>query len=302
MRDLKLDQLKTFATVVRLGSFSAAAETLSLSQPAVSLQVRELERRLGVRLIERVGRRAMPTVVGSRLIDHANRIEASVSAALDEVAMFAEGTRGRVRIGTGATACIYLLPSALKQLRQRFPDLEIVVKTGNTSDILKSLEANAVDIGLVTLPVRGRIFDVSPVLRDRFVAIAGEGAEPLPTRVTAATLGDRPLILYEPSGQSRSLIDAWFARAGVVPSPIMELGSVDAIKELVSAGLGYAVLPGVAMNGARSDKTLVTRPLSPTLDRQLGVVMRRDKVLTKTLRAVATALQQIGKNRAGRSR
>ena len=105
---LNLDQLRSFRDVIELGSFSAAAERANLSQPAISLQVRALEQRLGVRLIERVGRQAKPTVAGIELLDYADRIEAAVAAAHDAMARHATGAMGRVRLGTGATACAIL--------------------------------------------------------------------------------------------------------------------------------------------------------------------------------------------------
>ncbi|MBV9521711.1 MAG: LysR family transcriptional regulator, partial [Alphaproteobacteria bacterium] len=116
MRDLNLRHLQAFTDVVELGSFSAAAERLNLTQPAVSLQLRQLESRLGVRLIERIGPRATPTVAGSALLDHVHRIEAAVADALDAMAHHRAETIGRVRLGTGATACIYLLPPLLRRL------------------------------------------------------------------------------------------------------------------------------------------------------------------------------------------
>ncbi len=186
MRDLKLDQLRSFAEVIELGTFSAAAERLQLSQPAVSLQVRQLERRLGLRLIERVGKRATPTPAGLELLEHARRIEAAVSGALDGMAAHASGALGRLRIGTGATACIYLLPPVLRDLRRRFPSLEITVRTGNTREVLKALEENTLDLGLVTLPAPGRMFEVTPILDDAFVAIAAADDQRLPATVTPA--------------------------------------------------------------------------------------------------------------------
>ncbi len=171
MRGLNLDQLHTFASVIELGGFSAAAQRLNLTQPAVSLQIRQLERRLGVRLVERVGRRATATAAGQDLLDHVRRIEAAVAGAVDAMAYHATGTVGRVRLGTGGTACIYLLPPILRDLRRRYPTLEIVVSTGNTADMLKAIEANSIDVGLVTLPAAGRMLQVTPVLDDEFVAI-----------------------------------------------------------------------------------------------------------------------------------
>ncbi|MGE0422150.1 MAG: LysR family transcriptional regulator [Reyranellaceae bacterium] len=294
MQDLRLDQLRTFCRVVELGGFSAAAERLGLSQPAVSLQVRQLERRLGVRLIERVGKRSMASDAGKRLLAHARRIEEAVAEALDAVAAERSDTLGRVRIGTGATAAIYLLPPVLRDLRRRFPSLEISITSQNTVDVLKALETNAVDIGLVTLPAPGRAFAVTPLLDDDFVAIASTEAEPLPKTVTPALLAARPLILYETAGNTRRLADAWFARAGVHPTPVMDLGNVEAIKELVAAGLGVAVLPGTAMRRRGERLPITTHTLSPRLSRKLALVMRHDKVLGRGLREVIKSLKRLG--------
>lgn len=294
MRDLRLDQLHTFCRVVELGGFSAAAERLGISQPAVSLQVRQLEKRLGVRLVERVGKRAMASEAGKRLLSHARRIEDAVSEALDAVTAQGDDALGRVRIGTGATAAIYLLPPVLRDLRRRFPALEITVTSQNTVDVLKALEANTVDIGLVTLPAPGRAFAVTPLLDDDFVAIASAEGEPLPKTVTPALLAARPLILYETAGNTRRLADAWFARAGIRPTPVMDLGNVEAIKELVAAGLGVAILPGTAMRRRGERLTVTTHALSPRLTRKLALVMRRDKVLGRGLREVIKALKRLG--------
>src|SRR5437588_8319117 len=121
MRGINLDHLAAFAATVELGGVSAAAERLNLSQPAVSMQLRQLEVRLGVRLFERVRRRIEPTEAGRKLLPQVRRIDDAVAAALEAVAGYAQGVAGRVRIGTGANACIYLLPLALRELRQRFP-------------------------------------------------------------------------------------------------------------------------------------------------------------------------------------
>lgn len=294
MRDLRLDQLRTFCRVIELGGFSAAAERLGISQPAVSLQVRQLEKRLGVRLIERVGKRAMPTDTGSQLLVHARRIEQAVGDALDAIALQGDGVMGRVRIGTGATASIYLLPPILRDLRRRFPSLEISVTSQNTVDVLRALEVNAVDIGLVTLPATGRAFAVTPLLDDDFVAIASVDGESLPKVVTPAMLARRSLILYETAGNTRRLADAWFARAGVHPTPVMDLGNVEAIKELVAAGLGVAVLPGSAIRRRGERLPITVHALSPRLSRKLALVMRRDKVLGRGLREVIKALKRLG--------
>ncbi|MBV9114042.1 MAG: LysR family transcriptional regulator [Hyphomicrobiales bacterium] len=295
MRALNPDQLRSFAQVIELGGFSAAAERLHLTQPAVSQQVRQLERRFSLKLIERVGRNVAPTVAGLELLAHARRIEAVIASATEAMARHATGRLGRVRIGTGATACIHLLPPVLRDLRERLPSLEIAVATGNTAHILKLLEDNALDVGLVTLPVRGRALSITPVLDDEFVAIASPEAPPLPRRVTPAVLVTRPLVLYEPGAQTRRIVDQWCGRKRSSIKPVMELGSVEAIKELVGAGLGYyGILPRMAVSNERKRGSLVVNSLTPRLSRKLALVLRRDKRLDRGLREVVNALTRLG--------
>lgn len=290
---LDLDHLRAFADVIELGSFSAAAQRAGLTQPAISLQIRQLETRLGVKLIERVGRRARPTAAGTELLDHAARIDNLVSQALAEMARHATGQLGRIRLGTGATACIYLLPPVLRELRRRFPALDITVSTGNSPDVVAAVEENRLDLGLVTLPASGRMLEVTPLIEDEFVAIAPLQTTPLPARPAPADLAALPLILYEPGGNTRRLVDGWFAGAGVTLRPVMSLGSVEAIKELVGAGLGCAVLPRLSIRQEEARGMLQVRSLSPPLHRSLALVLRQDKPLRRELREMIAALRAL---------
>ena len=292
MKKLNLDYLQSFLVVIESGSFSAAAERLHLSQPAVSLQVRQLEKSLNAPLIERVGRTAKPTAAGAALLAHAQQINAAVDLAVDAVARQTGGAAGRIRLGTGATACIFLLPPILKQLRSQLPALEITVTTGNTAEIAKAVEDNVIDIGLVTMPVSGRSFEIIPILKDEFLLIAPRDM-PLPARITPAVLASKPVVLFEPGGNTRRVADQWLSRGGVSLKPLMSLGSVEAIKEMVRAGLGCAILPGMAVSAAAKPRDLIVRPLSPRFYRRLAVVVRRDKRVDLGLRKTLAALRSI---------
>lgn len=289
IKGLSFDQLQTFADVIELGSFSAAADRAGVTQPAVSLQLRQLERRLGLRLVERVGRRMLPTPAGSDLLVHVRRIQEEMNRALEALAPHQSGTVGRIRIGTGATACIYLLPPVLRQLKLDMPGLEIAVETGNTPDLIRMIEANELDAGLLTLPVTHRSFETLPVTDDELVALFPARDAPDLTDISAAFLAEKPLLFYE-GGATRRIVEQWFTDAGLTPKPVMELGSVEAIKRLVAAGLGWAIVPALALTDADSLPDLGHCTLSPRLTRSLGLVMRRDKRLTKGLRALVAAL------------
>jgi DNA-binding transcriptional LysR family regulator len=293
---LNLDHLRTYALIIETGSFSGAAERLGLSQPAVSLQIRQLEQRLGLRLVERVARRAAPTPAGLDLLQGIQQVNMAVDGVMAAMASHSSNVEGRVTLGTGATACLYLLPQILRSLRIRFPKLSVVVSTGNTADFVKAVEGNTLDLALVTLPVKRRALVATPLLNDEFVAIASKREAPLPAKITPAFLAKRELVLFEPAANTRVIIDQWFRDAGHAPKPIMELGSVEAIKEMVAAGLGCSILPAMAVTGPGQHPELVVHPLYPKLQRTLALVMRGDKPVNKAMRQVISAIEQRTKN------
>lgn len=296
-----LRQLRTFVAVAERGSITEAARALNLTQPAASQQLREIERLLGTPLLDRAGGRAggrlVPTAAGLAALEPARQALAAAAEAAAAALSAHAGRAGRVRLGTGATACIHLLPPALAAVRARLPGLEIVVATGNTPDVLRLVEEGSLDLGLVTMPrLVPRALTATPVRRDALVALLPEALAG-PATFTPAGLAALPLILYEPGGDTRGIVDAWFRRAGLAPKPIMELGSVEAIKVLVGSGLGASVLPAMAL--ARPVPGAVVRKLRPPVDRGLALVLRRSKVVDAGLRAVMGALMQMGAGALG---
>src|SRR5262245_20997678 len=135
--DLNLTHVRTLQAVVDHRSFSRAADSLHLSQPAVSLHIRQLEEGAGHRLLERVGKRAFPTKAGEILLEHAVRALAELEAARQTLERLRGVVAGRIRVDTGATASTYLLPSLFRRLRSRYPSLELVVVTGNSAKSLQ---------------------------------------------------------------------------------------------------------------------------------------------------------------------
>ena len=329
--DLQVTHLRTLQAIARHGSFSRAAQTLNLTQPAVSMQVRHLERALGLPLLERVGKRAFPTRAGELLLAHADRALRELEAGVERVQELRGVVAGRVRLGTSASVSIYLLPPALRRFRARYPETEVVIVTGNAAEITRAIVANELDVGVVSLPVRDRELVVTPFFRDQLVAIAGplhadrgtrerstarprrdatSGATPgAPGPVRDASAGRRtrigahgsvdpvalaqyPLILFEAGATLRRLIDGWFHRAGVAPRSPMELGNTEAIKKLVEAGLGLSVTSWFSVEAEVRQRTLTAIRLAPPLERQLGLVRRRDKPRTPALDAFVAALDE----------
>ena len=296
--DLNPVHVRTLREIARHGSFSRAAESLRLSQPAVSLHMQQLEMRCGTALLERVGKRAFPTRAGTVLLEHAGRAFAELDAAQEALRRLRGVVAGRLRLGTGATASIHLLPPLLRRLRARYPELELIVVTGNAPEIAAAVAANELDVGLVTLPVTGRQLAVTPFRADPLVAVGPPGhAWPGPGALTAAELARQPLILYERGGTIRRVIDDWFRRGGASPRVAMELGNAEAIKKLVEAGLGLSVSSAMSVRAEARAGTLAAIPLEPALLRRLGIVRRRDKPESPALEVVVSALQTLGNAR-----
>lgn len=290
MTTLNLVHLATFRLAIRRGSFSAAADALGISQPAVSLQIRQLEQFLQTRLVERTGRGINATAAGQALLAHGERIEQAVDEAIRSVSAFSHEVCGTITLGTGATACIHLLPPLLQRLRGDYPLLRVAVTTGNTLDIVRAVEDNRLDMGLVTLPAGGRALDVMPVMDEEFVFIASLAQQEAFSGLTPEALQTQPLIAFESGSGTRTLIDAWFEAGGFTIVPVMQLGSIEAIKRMVRAGLGYSIVPRMAVKQASDREGLDVQSLTPVLQRRLAVVMRQDRVLSKGIAGVIRKL------------
>jgi DNA-binding transcriptional LysR family regulator len=294
VRNLNLDQLQTLREVVALGSFSAAANKLRLTQPAVSLQIRELEKRLGVQLVERIGKRAYATSAGEELIGYARRLAQEADAAIAAMRRHREGGLGRVRLGTSVAVCTYLLPPVLASLRRDHPDLEVIISVGTTEYVVGRILENELDVGVVTMPVKPHpALEIASLREDPMMAFFPGSERNLPREATPQFLAGRNLILSHRQSQTYKVIAQWFERAGVELHPVMELGNTEAIKTLVAANVGVGILPLERKQGILVYGKTQVRPLKPELLRELSVVQRTDKPLDRALKIVRDALQTL---------
>jgi len=293
MRSLNPDHLRTLAEVVAHGSFTRAAKRLNLAQPTVSLQVRELEARLGVRLVDRLGKRAFATAAGRELIEHAKRIAEETERLLAAMRRHRDGWLGEVRIGSSTTALIYHLPPVLQALRTQHPNIELVVTTGTTSGVVERIVRNEIDLGVVSLPINERLLDVVPLKSEPLMAIFSSRVSGVPARVTPQFLLQHPLLLEFARAHVRALIIDWLSDGGQEPRPAMELDNLEAVKRMVASGLGASIVPAAAISKEDLNAGLVVRPLKPALTRTLALVQRRDKPSDPALQHVRGALMSL---------
>lgn len=291
MRSLNLDQIRTLLAIADLGSFSKAAQALHMAQPTVSLHVRELEQRLGVALLLRRARGLVLTPAGALLVERGRRLLRDADDTLEALRAHVKGRSGRVRLGTSTSVLAYVLPPVLATLASDEPAIDIELHLHGSSDMLRLLRDGALDIGLISLPIastHGLV--LAHWRRDKMAAYLPPGWD-APDSVTPSWLAQRPLILNDALSNMQRLVAAWFATAGEVPQPSIELNYTEAIKSLVAAGYGASVLPVERPHDEMLRDHLQVRPLLPPLTRLLGVAARsapaRDPATDRVLAVLA---------------
>lgn len=292
MRSLNLDQLRTFVEVVESGSFSAAARRLNMTQPAASLQVRGLEERFGVTLIERAGKTALASAPGLELIAHARAIFLECDRAASAMRRFKEGWTARIRIGATLTAVTYDLPPILRLLRTQRPEIELIVTNMSSRDAADRVIANELDFGVVTLPLKNPRLRVTELRPENLVAIFPAGAGDAPKQVTPDFVAKQMLILEHDRGAVFARVAQWLAKAGAAPHSPMRIATVEGIKRVVAAGVGMSIIPEIAAREAGRD--LIVRPLKPAAPLALGLIERRTQARNTSLDFARKALLQIG--------
>ncbi len=242
MRSLQLGQLRIFQVVAQSQTFTAAAEALGRSQPAISMQVRALEREFGVPLVEVTHRRVRLTVAGEELLRHADRVLAGIEG-LDRAMALMRGGGGPVRIGASATPSSYLLPYRLAGFVREYPSVQIKLSVENPAALHELLDSGAIDVAVAmgnldAAPWQGA-FEIGNLGLDemRVVLPAGDSRAGRDWRI--AELGAAPLVLRESESHTRLVLQR---ALGYEPRPVMELASNEAVKRAVAAGLGVAVL------------------------------------------------------------
>jgi DNA-binding transcriptional LysR family regulator len=241
---INLAHLAVFHAVASEGSVSRAAERLMVSQPAVSKQLRQLERSLGGPLFDRLPKGVRPTAAGELLAGYARRIfalEAEAELALAELRGLRRGT---LSVGASTTIAVYLLPEIFVRYRRAYPDVCMHMEVANSEVIRRRLVEGAIDVGLTEGIVEGDELDSTVFLRDELVPIAAPD-HPLARRkrpVSAAKLCREPFVVRETGSGTKSVVERALAERGLSVTPIMSLGSTEAIKRAVAAGIGVAIV------------------------------------------------------------
>ena len=249
---MEIRQLKAFLAIAEARTFTAAAQRTHYTQAALSMQIKQLEKEVGIPLFVRMPRRVVLTEAGERLLERAHLILREHDAALEELAALAGAEHGRLRIGSAsAMVSADALPSILKKLRRLHTHAEVSVTSGTSEELVKKIHAGELDMAFVSLPVQARNIETEVLSQDQLVAIASPRHALARQRVVSAfALAGEKLILGERGGNTRRLIDEFFAEAGLKATVAMELSRQAAIKNMVAADMGVGIVP---LSTARDD-------------------------------------------------
>lgn len=300
--NIPLAPMRTFHLVVQHRTLNRAAKHLGITQPAVTQQIRRLERSVGVRLFQRDGRYLTLTDAGQTLHVFAQRIFQLADAAGDAVEGIAGLKTGYLRVGASRTAGAYYVSGLLDRFKLRYPGVRVSLTVGNSQMILSSITDFSLHAGVIAGSPQDPTLVSLPLISDRMLVLLPPG-HPLTARraLTVRDLRGSPLVLREPGSTTRQLVEHAFQRGGVVGEPSMELESNEAIKSAVADGVGIAVMAQAAVADDVTAGRLLARPLRPPLRLDFALVYHRDRVLSPVLAAFLALLPE-GRKRSGAPR
>ena len=282
---MDFDQLKTFLEVWRQKSFSRAAEQLRITQPAVSAQIRSLEREIGEQLFDRKGGKVTFTATGRVFEPFAENALATQRHMLMMIAEQRHAARGEIAISSQESVSLYVLPNVFTEFKDQFPKVGLKIVRAEKSRTLEALLNREVDFGVVALPVKDPRFVVEILHRDEIVLAVPKG-HPL-TEATKAEPADivKYSFLLPKQGKQRDLLLNIFRMHDVYPKMVMEVESRELMKRFVVAGLGIGFLPSINIEEELAAGTVQAVPV-PAIrtSRELGLIYLKDKILTRALK------------------
>ncbi len=293
-RRITFRQLETFATVARLKSFSRAAEALHLTQPAVSIQIRQIADVIGLPVFEQHGRGIALTPAGEELLATARGLDDVWNRFESAIAGLKGLRRGKLRVALVTTAK-YFLPRMLGAFCRRYPDIDIELEIANRERIVERLRGNQDDLYVMSYPPTDLDIVSRPFLDNELVVVAPPGHPAAGRRLTLADLAGESFLLRETGSGSRHAVDEHLRNAGIRLDVRLSLASNEAIRDLVASGLGLAVLSRHALGDAIERGELIVLDVAGfPLRRPWSVVHLRGKVLPLPAQAFLDELLRAG--------
>jgi len=293
---MNLHQLKILLAIAKHRSFTKAAQELHLSQPALSLHVKELEEEYGVDLFDRLGRSVTLTEAGKVVEDGAVRLFALIREMEEALAELKGLRHGHLLLGASTTPGVYLLPRVLSEFQRRYPGIELSVEVANTGKIERSILRDELDVGVVggSLVAEEQLM-VEPYLEDELVIIVPSG-HPFAKKgkVNPKELKGQRFLVREEGSATRRVAEEALRQKGIEVELGMELGNTEAIKRAVAEGMGVAIVSiHAAEQELKTGRLRAVRIINLPIHRLLKIVYRRRKRLSLAAKAFLQLLREI---------
>jgi LysR family transcriptional regulator, low CO2-responsive transcriptional regulator len=294
MHTLNLHQLTTFQVVAKHCSFVRAAEELHFSQPAVSAQIRHLEKTLGVKLFDQIGRKTHLTQAGEELYLYSQKIFSVIDETLDVMEALRSPHYGRLSVGADTTVGSYVIPGLLGKFRQIYPQVEILLQVLNRLSLVEAILNNRVEMAIMGSVPDDAPVEIEPFAYNPLVLVAGTthrlaGLKNVPIE----ELGREHFLLREPGSGTRAALENALQEAGIPLQVSMQVGNNSAIKQGVAAGLGIALISRVAIDmELETDRLVILDVEGFPIVRQWRIVHVKDKYLSATAKAFKSFLLQ----------
>ena len=293
--NISLRQLRAFLAVAKLRHFRRAADSLHLTQPAVSRHIAELESELEVKLFDRNTREVVPTEAGRYLHSAVERVLDELEGVLAHVHSENERRHGKVRVASVPTLSATLMPPCIAACATHYPQLTVQLHDQVQTLVLESVRGGEVDFGITVEPADAEAFDSETIMHDPFVLVCRRD-HGLATRaqVSWKKLKGQPLILLDYASGSRRLIDRQLSHYAIDPWVVQQTGHTQTAFAMVEAGLGVTITPGLSTTQLAA--SLVALPLTPTARRAITLIRRRHRSLSPVAELVWSQIRTTAKS------
>lgn len=274
-------QIRAFCVLARTGSFTQTAREIHLTQSGISHSIKALERDVGCRLLDRLGKKVVLTQAGEQFLQHATKILREMENARVSLGHLGKWGRGRLRLGASTTACQHLIPPVLREFKESFPEHAINIEAGDTPELVEALLNQRIDLALCLEPRNDPQLEFHHLFTDELQFVVGAMHPWAKTgRVERADIPRMNYILYSKRSITFRLVEDYFRREKMVLNTVIELGSMEATKELVKLGIGASILAPWIARKEIEDGSLVALPLGRRkLQRRWGILQWRGKRL-----------------------
>ncbi|MBY2475334.1 LysR family transcriptional regulator [Clostridioides difficile] len=280
---MELKHLNTFLTLSKIKNFTRTAEYLNYAQSNITAHIQQLEKELDVHLFERIGKSVELTREGEKLVPYAEKM---LLLSSDIKKMYKEKDNyGRIVIGASESICIFKLPEIIKVYKEKYPDVDLFIKTLDSSDFVPLLADNTIDIAFILdLPINNKS-TISVLKNEEPICVLSvpESDLALKEKVYIQDFQNVPFILTGKSCCYRSLFEKELSESSIVPKIVLETGSIQVIKQTVLSGLGLCLLPELAVEKELKKHELVKIPYTTNYNVFSQLIYHKDKWLSKNL-------------------